>query len=263
MYFRQSAVSVGNLDEMMDALDANHHLPYSVAWVDSLATGKNLGRGVLTTGEHATRSDLSGARAREPLTISDPSPISLPFEMPSAALNSATIRILNAVLDQVQKRGAAIAHYEKFFYPLDFVGDWNRGYGPKGFTQYQFVVPMEGGRENVRELLELISGSGQSPFLNVLKRFGPERAETSLSFPFTGYTFAIDFPVRSGLTELLTKLDARVVAMGGRVYLGKDAFLKQDAFEKMYPRLDAWRAVKAKYDPERRFHSSLAERIGL
>lgn len=263
MYFRQSAVSVGNLDEMMDALDANHHLPYSVAWVDSLATGKNLGRGVLTTGEHATRSDLSGARAREPLTISDPSPISLPFEMPSAALNSATIRILNAVLDQVQKRGAAIAHYEKFFYPLDFVGDWNRGYGPKGFTQYQFVVPMEGGRENVRELLELISGSGQSPFLNVLKRFGPERAETSLSFPFTGYTFAIDFPVRSGLTELLTKLDARVVAMGGRVYLGKDAFLTKDAFEKMYPRLDAWRAVKAKYDPERRFHSSLAERIGL
>ncbi|MEM6954625.1 MAG: FAD-binding oxidoreductase [Myxococcota bacterium] len=262
-YFRQQAVSVPHLDALLDALDEYHHLPYSVAWVDSLATGRRLGRGVLTVGEHALMDDLSPARQRAPLAVSDPSPLVLPFEMPSGALNAGTIRILNFVLDQVQRHGAAIAHYEKFFYPLDFVGEWNRGYGKKGFTQYQFVIPMEDGRRNIRTLLETIASSGQAPFLNVLKRFGPEEAETSLSFPFEGYTFAIDFPVRRGLEDLLKKLDERVVQMGGRIYLGKDAFVDAAMLARMYPRLDRWREVKARYDPNGRFASSLSRRVGL
>lgn len=262
-YFRQRAESVGNLDEMLECLDANNHVPYSVAWVDSLATGTQLGRGVVTMGDHAEPGDLDGRRASDPLAVSDPSPLVVPFEVPSAALNTGTVRMLNLVLDQVQKRAGAIAHYEKFFYPLDFVGEWNRGYGPRGFTQYQFVVPMARSRENLRELLTTIAQSGQSPFLNVLKRFGAERPETQLSFPFEGYTFAIDFPIRDGLAELLAALDARVLEMGGRIYLGKDAFLSRDAFEAMYPRLDAWKAVKATYDPESVFSSNLGRRLGL
>ncbi len=262
-YFRQTAVQVDDLDALLDAIDAHHHLPYSVAWVDSLATGRHLGRGVLTVGDHASLDDLDGAKRRNPLAISAPSPLVLPFEMPSAALNGTTIRMLNAVLDQVQKRGAPIAHYEKFFYPLDFVGEWNRGYGPRGFTQYQFVVPLENGRAHIRQLLETIASSGQSPFLNVLKRFGPERPETMLSFPFEGYTFAIDFPVRTGLAELLTRLDEDVLRMGGRIYLGKDAFLERSSFERMYPRLDDWRAVKERFDPQSRFTSTLGRRLGL
>lgn len=262
-FFRQTALSVPNLDAMLDALDAHQDVPYSVAWVDALATGDALGRGVVTMGDHASLADLPTRQQAAPLAVSAPSPLVLPFELPSIALNTATVRLLNVVLDQVQKRGAAVAHYEKFFYPLDFVGEWNRGYGPRGFTQYQFVVPLKGGREHIRELLGTIAASGQSPFLNVLKRFGAERPETLLSFPFEGYTFAIDFPVRDGLTELLSALDARVLAMGGRVYLGKDAFLQRDTFEAMYPRLERWRAIKAKYDPDSVFSSNLGRRLGL
>ena len=262
-YFQQRALVVSNLDEMLDALDAHNHVPYSVAWVDSLAKGKSLGRGVLTMGDHAARADLPSKLAADPLRVSERSPLLVPFDPPSGALNTATIRVLNTVLDQMQRRGAAIAHYEKFFYPLDFINDWNRGYGKRGFTQYQFVVPMDGARENLRELLSTIAKSGQSPFLNVLKRFGPETPETQLSFPFEGYTFAIDFPVREGLSDLLAHLDQRVLAMGGRIYLGKDAFLSQDTFEAMYPKLAEWKAVKAKYDPEQRFVSSLSRRLGL
>ncbi|MCA9547065.1 MAG: FAD-binding oxidoreductase, partial [Myxococcales bacterium] len=187
-YFRQQAVVVENLDEMMDALDAHNHEPYLVAWVDSLATGDRLGRGVITLGDHATRAELPEKLASNPLAVSPPSPLAVPFEMPSGLLNTATIRALNVVLDQVQRRAAPIAHYEKFFYPLDFVGEWNRGYGGKGFTQYQFVIPLADGRAHIRELLEIIATSGQAPFLNVLKRMGPERPETMLSFPFEGYT---------------------------------------------------------------------------
>jgi decaprenylphospho-beta-D-ribofuranose 2-oxidase len=168
---------------------------------------------------------------------------------------------LNGVLDQVQSHGSAIAHYEKFFYPLDFVGEWNRGYGKRGFTQYQFVIPLEDGPRRIREILEAIATSGQAPFLNVLKKFG--REEGLLSFPFEGYTFAIDFPVRDGLPELLRRLDAMVLDAGGRIYLGKDAFLDAATFRAMYPRVGEWLAIKAKYDPTNVFTSNLARRVGL
>lgn len=259
-FFRQTAVKVRNLDELLDALDRyDLELPYSVAWVDSLATGNELGRGVLTVGDHASLDDLKDVR--DPLRITPPSPVVLPFEMPSGALNTLTVRILNGVLDFVQSHGAELAHYEKFFYPLDFVGQWNRGYGPKGFTQYQFVIPLDDGRRRIREILERITSSGQAPFLNVLKKFGKERG--LLSFPFEGYTFAIDFPVRDGLAELLRDLDTMVLDAGGRVYLGKDAFLDAETFRAMYPKLPEWLEAKAKYDPNQMFESVLSRRVGL
>ena len=166
------------------------------------------------------------------------------------------------MLDQVQSHGASVAHYEKFFYPLDFVGEWNRGYGKRGFTQYQFVIPLEGGRERMRTILERIARSGCAPFLNVLKRFG-EANEAPLSFPFRGWTFAIDFPISKKLPELLRDLDAIVLEAGGRIYLGKDAFVDAATFRQMYPRLDEWLELKREVDPDGVFDSSLARRVGM
>lgn len=262
-WFRQKAVSVPNLDAMLDAIDQSQDVPYSVAWVDSFATGAGMGRGVLTTGDHASVEELPPSQQRAPLSIAPRSPLVLPVEMPTGALNKATIRILNATIGQVQKRSPEIVSYEKFFYPLDFIGEWNRGYGAKGFTQYQFVVPTQDGHANIRELLSRISRGGQLPFLNILKRFGEEHPETMLSFPMEGYTYAIDFPVRDGLAELLAELDQCVLNMGGRIYLGKDAFLARSTFEAMYPRLDEWRAVKRRVDPHNVFSSNLSRRLGL
>lgn len=262
-YFRQRAIVADDLDAMLEAMHENDaKAPYSVAWLDSLATGARLGRGVLTVGEHATVEDLPRSRRDRPLVTTPPSPVVVPFELPRAALNTMTVRALNVAIEQVQARGAEVAHYEKFFYPLDAIGHWNRGYGSRGFTQYQFVIPFEDGPRRLRVILERIATSGYVPFLNVLKRFGPAD-EAMLSFPFAGYTFAIDFPVREGLGRFLRSLDELVLDAGGRVYLGKDAFLAPDLFSRMYPRLDEWRAIKAKYDPDAVFTSSLARRVGL
>ncbi len=261
-FFHQRAIRARDLDELLAAIHENDaRYPYSVAWLDSLATGVNLGRGVLTVGEHAKLADLPARLAAQPLRVSSPSPLVVPVDLPSAALNTFTIRVLNGLLDWVQAHGAALAHYEKFFYPLDFVGEWNRGYGKRGFTQYQFVIPLSDGPRRIREILETIATSGQAPFLNVLKKFGEERG--MLSFPFEGYTFAIDFPVREGLEPLLRKLDRMVLDAGGRIYLGKDAFLDATTFRSMYPKVDEWLAVKAKYDPNGAFTSNLARRVGL
>ncbi|HMI92909.1 MAG TPA: D-arabinono-1,4-lactone oxidase, partial [Polyangiales bacterium] len=137
-----------------------------------------------------------------------------------------------------------------------------RGYGRRGFTQYQFVIPFEDGLPRMRALLETITSAGELPFLNVLKRMGKE-SEGPLSFPCEGYTFAIDFPIRRNTVALLRRLDAMVLDAGGRIYLGKDSYVEAATFRAMYPAVDRWLALKAKYDPGSLFTSDLGRRVGL
>jgi len=159
-------------------------------------------------------------------------------------------------------RGKPFAHYEKFFYPLDFVAEWYRGYGRRGFTQYQFVIPFADGPRHMRAILDAIMSSGELPFLNVLKRFGKESGGI-LSFPCEGYTFAIDFPVRAGTVALVHRLDQMVHEAGGRIYLGKDSYVEPAMFRAMYPAIDEFLAIKKKYDPTGVFVSDQARRVSL
>jgi decaprenylphospho-beta-D-ribofuranose 2-oxidase len=156
-----------------------------------------------------------------------------------------------------------IAHYEPFFFPLDFVKRWNLIYGRRGFLQYQLVVPHDPQHKAIREVLELISAAGMGSFLAVIKEFG-ELQHPHLSFPMPGVTLALDFPhYGAPLLALLNQLDRVVIEAGGRVYLGKDARLPQAHFREMYPDWQRWRALKERYDPEALFRSSLSERLGL
>jgi decaprenylphospho-beta-D-ribofuranose 2-oxidase len=54
-----------------------------------------------------------------------------------------------------------------------------------------------------------------------------------------------------------------VAESGGRVYLAKDSTLHPQHVPTMYPRLDEWRAVRDRLDPERRLVSDLARRLNL
>ncbi len=262
-YFRQKAIVAKNLDEMLEAIkNSGKEYSSSVAWIDSMAKGKSLGRGVLTVGNHASIADLPKKLQKDPLKIGKPPKLNVPFFMPNFTLNKLSVAILNKVLFFIQSHGKKIAHYEKFFYPLDGISNWNRGYGSNGFIQYQFVLPPENGDENIRILLEEIVKSGCVPFLNVLKKFG-KAGEGHLSFPMEGYTFAIDFPITKKLKAFTEKLDQKVLEMGGRIYLGKDAYLNEETFKAMYPQHKEWLKIKQKYDPDNKFSSDLSRRIGL
>ncbi len=150
---------------------------------------------------------------------------------------------MNAAIQQIQAGAAPLGHYEAFFYPLDKIAQWNRGYGRRGFTQYQFVIPFENGLAQMRKILTAILSSGELPFLNVLKRLGKQSGGV-LSFPREGYTFAIDFPVRANTPGLLRRLDAMIMDAGGRIYLGKDSYTEAAAFHTMYPEAQAWLQTK-------------------
>ncbi len=262
-YFTQKAFNVKNLDELLEAIDrADSEYDYSVAWVDPLATGEQLGRGVLTAGREAGPHDLPEHLKREPLKINYKTPLTVPFFFPDFALNPLTVRILNKLIHFVQSSAKTTVHYEKFFYPLDALNLWNRGYGKRGFIQYQFVLPEKNGKENIRRIMEIISESGMNPFLNVLKKFGDKKGG-HLSFPMKGYTFAIDFPLSAGLKDFTRKLDAVVLECGGRLYAGKDSMTDAETFRKMYPAVKEWKKIKKKYDPDNKFRSAIGMRLGL
>ena len=237
---------------------------YTVAWVDSLAKGKNLGRSILMRGHHATRDDLPAPLRRAP--YSKPRrQHNLAFDFPSWVLNAASMAAFNNLYYRLQGRRKEpfVADYESFFFPLDRIGNWNRMYGKRGFVQYQCVLPSDRALEGMRALLEALGTAGRASFLSVLKRFGPE-GQGLLSFPIEGYTLTLDLPVSdAGLFPFLDHLDEIVVKYGGRVYLAKDARMRPETFRAMYPRLDEWLEVKRAIDAENCFDSDLARRLQI
>ena len=263
-YYEQKAIRVGGLDHMLEALQAyDQHYRYSVAWINPQAKHKQLGEGVLTVGNQATRDDLPRHLRHQPLRGHDHPRLRVPFFLPNFSLNPLTLTVLNQLIFRMQNSSNPISHYDKFLFPLDFVHHWNRGYGARGFVQYQFVMPTESAAA-IRPILQTIAASRCLPFLNVLKKMGPStHLSALLSFPQEGFTLAIDFPVTKHLPALAQTLDRMVLEAGGRVYLGKDALLDAATFRQMYPRHVDWLPVKAQYDPENRFTSSLAKRLGL
>ena len=67
-------------------------------------------------------------------------------------------------------------------------------YGPRGFYQYQCVIPPEHRRAAIEDILAEIADYGMGSFLAVLKTFGDRLAPGMLSFPQPGVTLALDFP---------------------------------------------------------------------
>lgn len=263
VYFKSRSLRVDNLESMLELLEQHdRQFPYSLAYIDPFATGARLGSGVLKLGDHASASELPPALARRRYAVTGASKVRVPFTLPEFTLNPLSMRAVNTVLKWKLTQHPPFEHYDQFIYPLDWIGDWNRGYGKRGFTQYQFVIPFEDGLRHMREILGAIVSSGRLPFLNVFKRLGAE-CPGPLSFAREGYTLAIDFPMRNQTAELIHRLDAMVHEAGGRIYLGKDALVLAPMFRSMYPRMPEWLAIKAKYDPQNVFVSDLARRVGL
>ncbi|WP_369253405.1 FAD-binding protein [Geodermatophilus amargosae] len=253
-----------DLDSLMTLLSETDHLyDYSVAWIDCVATGRRMGRSVLTRGRFAARDELPAGKRTDPLRYSGPVRLSVPDVFPPGVLNVATVTAFNELWYRTspRRRRGQLQGIPAFFHPLDGVGHWNRVYGPRGFVQYQFTVPF-GQEEAMREALRRISHSGHASFLAVLKRFGAGNPGM-LSYPSPGWTLALDIPVVTGLATLLDRLDELVLGAGGRIYLAKDSRLRRETFEQMYPRLEDFRAVRRRVDPDGVFTSDLARRLSL
>jgi decaprenylphospho-beta-D-ribofuranose 2-oxidase len=261
-YIRQRQVKAANLEEIIRLFEEYKDYTYSVAWIDCLKKGKGFGRSILMLGEHATRADLDAQQEKDPLQLPKKRQITFPFNLPSWVLNSFTVKAFNFLFYGKNRKKVIdnVVNYEPFFYPLDAILHWNRGYGKKGFIQYQFVVPLES-KEGLIAILQKISEKGLGSFLAVLKVFGPQ--ESLISFPIEGYTLALDIPVRKGMFGILDELDKIVLQYGGRLYMSKDARMSPDVLQAGYPHLPRFLSILKKYDPEGRIRSVQSERLHL
>ena len=227
-YIRQESIKAENLDEIFKLFEESEFWTYNVAWIDCLQTGKNIGRSIMMRGEHAFKHQLPKKLQENPLRLKKKFSPTVPFYFPNFVLNNLTVKLFNLLYfnKQRSKEIKNYIDYETFFYPLDAVNDWNKIYGKTGFIQYQMVIPKEKGKEGMKRILETIAKSGNGSFLAVLKLFGKDNPEAYNSFPFEGYTLALDFKVNSKLKNLVQKLDAIVEEFGGRIYLTKDSMSK-------------------------------------
>ncbi|HEX8833806.1 MAG TPA: FAD-binding oxidoreductase [Abditibacteriaceae bacterium] len=252
-----------NLDEALEQFDSDDQYQYSVAWIDCLASGDSLGRSVLIRGDHATHDEVFDDDCYHPLRVSHKKKKNVPLPFPDFALNPMSVKAFNAAYYASHPDGHALVDYDSFFYPLDAVQNWNRIYGKRGFVQYQVAFPTSTSRAGLVELLGKISASGRASFLAVLKSFGAQN-NGLLSFPFAGHTLALDLP-NSGddLIPFMRELDEIVLRHDGRLYLAKDATMSPETFAAMYPRLNEFREIKNRLDPDERWASSLSKRLGI
>jgi decaprenylphospho-beta-D-ribofuranose 2-oxidase len=248
---------VPDVDRFIEGLkDAGPRWPYTMGWIDCLSRGPKMGRGILARGRWAERDE---APARLPPARPRPS---IPFLLPGWVVGRHSVRAFNSVyyLSHVPRLRRRIVHPEPFFYPLDAIGHWNRLYGPRGFTQYQCVLPESAGRQAARRFLELLTSRGGASMLCVIKDCGAEGIGL-LSFPKPGISIALDIPVRDGTQALVDALNELVIAEGGRVYLAKDAFTRAEHFAAMEPRLAEWKRIRERWDPEGRLRSAQSVRV--
>ncbi|MDZ4827551.1 MAG: FAD-binding oxidoreductase [Actinomycetota bacterium] len=251
-------------DCMARMLESDDRYRYSVAWIDCTATGAALGRSVLTRGNHTRLDELTAKQKLRAREFAPRALATLPPFLPPGLINSLSVRAFNEMWFRKAPREKRdeVQTLTQFFHPLDGVLGWNSIYGPRGFVQYQYVVPY-GAEAVVRETLERLSAARCASFLAVLKRF--EHASGGpLGFPIHGWTLALDVPVgASGLDGLLDGLDDVVVEAGGRVYLTKDSRLAPELLRAMYPELDRWRETRAALDPNHVLRSDMDRRLNL
>ncbi|WP_040793915.1 FAD-binding oxidoreductase [Nocardia higoensis] len=263
-YFIADGDVTASLDETIafhsDGTEDNY--TYSSAWFDAISPLPKLGRAVISRGSLAKLDQLPKKLRKNPLGFTGKTFLTFPDLFPNGLLNKQTFTLATEVW---YRKGATYRQKPQnltaFYHPLDMLGEWNRAYGSQGFLQYQFVVPPEA-VEEFKQILIDVQRSGHYSFLNVFKYFG-EGNQAPLSFPMPGWNVCLDFPIRPGLNEFVTELDARVLEFGGRLYTGKDSRTTAETFHKMYPRIDEWIKTRRSVDPTGVFMSDMARRLEL
>lgn len=254
-YINETTHKARNLAHVLELFEQAQSSTYSVAWIDCLAKGEQLGRSLLMLGEHNPSGSLALHSGKE---------LNMPIDLPSFTLNSLSIKAFNELYyHRVRKSlSSRECYFQPYFYPLDAIHNWNRMYGKNGFTQYQFVIPKTAGLEGLTKILEAIADSGKGSFLAVLKAFGPGN-DNYLSFPMDGYTLALDFKMTPDLPAFLDQLDELVLEYGGRLYLAKDARMSEKMFKASYPHWETFQQIRQQNGADKCFNSLQSQRLGL
>ena len=262
-WIEQTTIVAENLSQAIEIFERSLDATYSVAWIDCLQTGKELGRSLVMLGDHAEANVVPPQYRGQPLKSRARRKLSIPSDFPSWALNRLSIRAFNGLYFWTEKRKPRqkIIDWDSYFYPLDAIQGWNKIYGRRGFLQFQCALPLNRAETGLTELLTATGKAGLAPFLAVLKRLGVQ--ESRFSFPMEGYTLALDFPVNSKTLALIDELNRIALRHGGRFYLAKDSCMQRDVFAKSEHRADEYSRYRRAEGASAAFRSAQSERLGL
>lgn len=250
----QEKFRIPSLDKFLAALkQSGKEWPMTVGWLDTVASGRALGRGILYCGRWAEPHE-----APKHLPRTRPSP-TVPIDLPSGLLNRFTVRMFNAAVYR-QPVGRSIVDPNSYFYPLDIVQRWNRIYGPRGVAQHQCVIPNETAAATLTSMIETLREMSAASFLTVIKDCG-EQGEGLLSFPRPGMSMALDIPINDNIQAVIDRLNELVIAGGGRIYLTKDGFTRREHLLAMDDRIPRFLDVIKRWDPEGKIRSAQSERL--
>ena len=253
----RETTAVRDIDGFVSALkDASARWPMTVGWIDCISKGPALGRGILFCGRWAEPGEA--ARSFPHLQRQ----VNVPLMPPRSLVQPLAVRAMNEIYYRLHARASSrIIRPESFLYPLDAIGSWWRLYGPRGFIQYQCVLPSATGNLPVRDFLRIVSKRGRSSFLCVIKDCGDEGVGM-LSFPKPGISIALDMPYDDECQQLVDEMNELMIAAGGRIYLAKDALTRAEHFRQMEgERLEHFLAVRRAWDPQGRIRSAMSVRL--
>ena len=248
---------VTGLDQLLDRIkEAGKTWPMTVSWVDTVATGKAMGRGILFVGRWAEPGEAPPAFPKNRLSLA------MPITLPSGLLNRFTMGLFNQAVytSHFKDEKTGFVSPDQYFYPLDNVHHWNRIYGSRGVTQHQSVIPDEAGPAGIRRMIDELRNTGTASFLTVIKDCGAE-GDGLLSFPRPGMSLALDLPIRQDTAQVVGRLNRVVIETGGRIYLTKDGLSSAEDFRQMEPRLAEFERVRQKYDPRGTLRSRQSLRL--
>ena len=227
-YIYEKTYCTRNLKDTINQIAKSNKYEYSIAWIDCTAKN-NFGRGVIFCGEHLDQKYLN-EKLKDPFFV-EKKKLKISFSLPKFIFNSFFIKIFNTIYyySNLFKKNKNIVDYDKFFYPLDNLLNWNNLYGKKGFLQYQCVLPK---KIDLINILNILKKSNFKSFLVTLKIL--KKDPGFLSFPIKGYTLAFDIPVSANTSTLINQLNQYLLESKGKIYLTKDSTMSKLFFQKIY-----------------------------
>tara|TARA_Y100001958_G_C21228991_1_gene554526 strand:+ start:1015 stop:2319 length:1305 start_codon:yes stop_codon:yes gene_type:complete len=244
-------IKFNNLEEYFIINNKSKKWPYTVAWFDNSAEGKNLGKGIFSRGYFLKDNNLKAHSSKKI--------ISIPNKFPGFLLNKFFIKIFNKLYwNRPAANKVFHTHYDNFFYPLDKIKNWNNLYGDRGFYQFQCIFPEKYAKNAIKEVLSKIKTHNMLSFLAVFKTHKKETSPGLNSFCISGTSIAIDLPNKKNdkTIKLLKDLEKSVLKFKGKINPSKDSIMSAKTYKKSYPN---WIKLNKFKDPY--LSSSFWERV--
>ena len=263
-YLDANYTKISDVDQLfihLEKCQSNCH--YTMAWIDSLAGAKNLGRSLVIQGDHARYEQLNGKARKRPLRPRRRRDLYVPDIWPNWTLNKWSVALLNKMYYWRHLHHARIVKYQRFFYPFAHMQHWNRLYGPRGFLRYQCLIPWEHAATGVQHMFEFIQQKHIPCYWAMLRLCRDDAENGLLSFSKSGISLTLDLPHTDDLIPILHQLNDALINWQGRLSLASDAFMRPSDLQVMYPKLADFKEIKSHIDPQNVFQSSLARRLGI